>query len=103
MDRISNCDTNKFVYLVVHIIKFLTKINIILKKTKINNFVQKNVAYKKKKKKKRKEKTHIQFQSKDSSRSKAHNKFRKVKVEDKAVGLTSTRFMCNKKNQNLKI
>ena len=56
MDRISNCDTNKFVYLVVHIIKFLTKINIILKKTKINNFVQKNVAYTKKKKKtKRKE------------------------------------------------
>ena len=54
MDRISNCDTNKFVYLVVHIIKFLTKINIILKKTKINNFVQKNVAYTKKKKKKKK-------------------------------------------------
>ena len=103
MDRISNCDTNKFVYLVVHIIKFLTKINIILKKTKINNFVKKNVAYTKKRKKKEKEKTHIQFQSKDSSRLKAHNKFRKVKVEDKAVGLTSTRFMCNKKNQNLKI
>ena len=99
MDRISNCDTNKFVYLVVHIIKFLTKINIILKKTKINNFVQKNVAYTKKKKKKnekkRKEKTRIQFQSKDSSRSKAHNKFIKVKVEGKARGLTSTRFMCN--------
>ena len=64
MDRISNCDTNKFVYLVVHIIKFLTKINIILKKTKINNFVQKNVAYTKKKKKKKpiynfNERTHL--------------------------------------------
>ena len=51
MDRISNYDTNKFVYLIVHLINFLTKINIILKtKTKINNFVQKNVAYTKKKK-----------------------------------------------------
>ena len=42
MDRISNYDTNKFVYLIVHLINFLTKINIILKtKTKINNFVKK--------------------------------------------------------------
>ena len=54
MDRISNYDTNKFVYLVVHLINFLTKINIILKtKTKINNFIQKKVAYTKKKKKKK--------------------------------------------------
>ena len=59
MDRISNCDTNKFVYLVIHIIKFLTKINIILKKTKINNFVQKNVAYTKKKKKRKERKKTI--------------------------------------------
>ena len=52
MDRISNYDTNKFVYLVVHLINFLTKINIILKtKTKINNFIQKKVAYTKKKNK----------------------------------------------------
>ena len=43
MDGISNCNTNKFVYLVVHLIKFLTK---------INNFVKKNVAYKKKRKRK---------------------------------------------------
>ena len=62
MDRISNYDTNKFVYLIVHLINFLTKINIILKtKTKINNFAQKNVAYTKKKKKEKKKKPMYNF------------------------------------------
>ena len=85
MDRISNYDTNKFVYLIVHLINFLTKINIILKtKTKINNFVQKNVAYTKKIKKKEEEEeeeeeTHEQFQLENSFRLKAHSKSRKVK------------------------
>ena len=89
MDRISNCNTKKKIaYLVVHLISFK---KFFKKKTKINNFVKKNLAYtKKRKKKKEKEKTHIQFQSENSYRSKAHQ-------------VTPTKFMCNKKDQNLKI
>ena len=54
MDRISNCNTKKKIaYLVVHLISFK---KFFKKKTKINNFVKKNLAYTKKRKKKKKKK-----------------------------------------------
>ena len=92
MDRISNYDTNKFVYLIVHLINFLTKINIILKKKKLKLIISFKKMQRIPKKKEEEEEeeeeeeTHEQFQLENSFRLKAHSKSRKVKWKARLWG-----------------